>query len=153
MIQRIYIDTSVIGGMFDEEFKFFTKLFFDRVFRKEIQLITSDVLEGELINAAEQVTAFYRSLPAEQLEFVKATKEADGLAELYIAEKVVGQTSLADCQHIGMATLNNADVLVSWNFQHIVNLRRIRGYNSVNLKAGQHTLEIRSPKELMEYEN
>lgn len=84
---------------------------------------------------------------------MKATTESDGLAEQYIAEKVVGLTSLADCQHIAIATLNMADVLVSWNFQHIVNLRRIRGYNSVNLKAGLHTLEIRSPKELMEYEN
>ncbi len=153
MIQRVYIDTSVVGGMFDGEFEFFTRLFFDRVFRKEIQLITSDLLEGELINAPERVSAFFRSFPPEQLELVRLTKEAIGLADRYIADGVVGETSLVDCRHIALATLNMADVLVSWNFQHIVNLKRIRGYNSVNLKAGLHTLEIRSPKELMEYEN
>jgi hypothetical protein len=76
---------------------------------------------------------------------VRATTEPDVLAEEYITEKVVGLTSLADCQHIAIAALNKADVLVSRNFQHIVNLKRIREYNSVNL--------IRSPKELMEYEN
>jgi hypothetical protein len=59
----------------------------------------------------------------------------------------------ADCRHIALATINKADVLVSWNFKHIVNLKRIREYNSINLREGLHTLEIRSPKELMEYEN
>ncbi len=127
MIQRVYIDTSVVGGIFDDEFQDFTKLFFDRVFRKEIRLLTSDLLEAELVNAPERVLKFFWSLPKEQCEFVPATIESDRLAEQDITEKVVGLTSLADCQHIAMATLNKADVLVSWNFQHIVNLKRIRG--------------------------
>ncbi len=153
MIQRIYIDTSVVGGMYDAEFDVFTKIFFDKAFRAEIVLIVSRLLEEELINAPNEIKTFYKSLPGEQLEFVKLTEDAITLAELYIAEGVVGETSRSDCRHIALATLNNADVLVSWNFRHIVNLKRIRGYNSINLKEGLHTLEIRSPKELMEYEN
>jgi len=153
MIQRIYIDTSVIGGMYDTEFDVFTKIFFDKAFRAEIVLIVSSLLEEELINAPGDVKSFYLSLPKEQLEFVELTKDAIALAELYIAEGVVGETSRSDCRHIALATLNNADVLVSWNFRHIVNLKRIRGYNSINLREGLRTLEIRSPKELMEYEN
>jgi hypothetical protein len=135
--------------MFDEEFKFFTGIFFDRVFKNEICLIISDLLEGELASASDWVLEFYQSLPSGQLELVKGTKESDGLAEQYITEKVVGRASLADCQHIAIATINT-DVLVSWNFKHIVNLSRIRGYNSVNLKGGLRTLDIRSPKELIE---
>ena len=116
-------------------------------------MIISELLEGELTNAPEQVRTFFKSLPTEQLEFVKLTKEGIELAELYIQEKVVGETSRADCRHIAMATLIKADVLVSWNFQHIVNLKRIRGYNSINLREGLHSAEIRSPKGLVEYEN
>ena len=153
MIQRIYIDTSVVGGIYDSEFDVFTKMFFDKAFRGEIKLIISELLEEELINAPGRVKDFFRTLPINQLELVRLTKEAIELAEMYIDEKVVGETSRADCRHIALATLNTADVLVSWNFQHIVNLKRIRGYNSVNLREGLHTLEIRSPKELMEYEN
>jgi predicted nucleic acid-binding protein len=153
VIQRIYIDTSVVGGICDSEFDVFTKMFFDKVFRGEIRLIISELLEEELIDAPGQVKDFFRTLPANQLERVALTKEAIELAEMYIDEKIVGETSRADCRHIAIATLNTADVLVSWNFQHIVNLKRIRGYNSVNLREGLHTLEIRSPKELMEYEN
>jgi len=74
------------------------------------------------------------------------------LADMYISEKVVGKTSLEDCRHIALATINKVDVLASWNFKHIVNLDRIKGYNSVNLRMGYAMLEIRSPIELISYE-
>jgi len=66
-----------------------------------------------------------------------------------IYEKVVGKTSFDDCVHIALATIYKADVLVSWNFKHIVNIYRIRGYNSVNLRLGYSTLEIRSPQDII----
>ena len=72
---------------------------------------------------------------------------------LNITEKVVGKTSLEDCRHIALATINKVDVLASWNFKHIVNLDRIKGYNSVNLKLGYQMIEIRSPKDLINYGN
>lgn len=81
------------------------------------------------------------------------TQEAIELANTYIAEKVVGKTSLEDCRHIALATISKVDVLASWNFKHIVNLERIKGYNSVNLRNGYQMLEIRSPKDLLRYEN
>jgi predicted nucleic acid-binding protein len=116
-------------------------------------MLVSDLLEEELIFAPNEIKDFFKTLPTKQLESVKLTKDSIELAELYIFEKVVGETSRADCRHIALATISKADVLVSWNFKHIVNLRRIRGYNSINLREGFLTLEIRSPKELMDYEN
>ena len=117
MIQRIYIDTSVVGGFFDEEFDLETKILFDKVFRFEIKLIVSDLLETELIGAPEEIVEFYQSLPDTQLERVTLTSEAIELAEKYIQEGVVGNTSRTDCRHIALATLVKADVLVSWNFK------------------------------------
>jgi hypothetical protein len=66
---------------------------------------------------------------------------------------VVGLTSYADCLHIALATINRADFLVSWNFKHIVNVKRIRGYNAINIKKGYKQLEIRSHREFEKYEN
>jgi len=86
------------------------------------------------------------------MEFVEVTVEAFKLAELYLAEKVVGKTSTDDCRHIATATINKVDYLISWNFKHIVNVFRIRGYNSVNLKNGYIQLDIRSPKEIVNYD-
>lgn len=81
------------------------------------------------------------------------TPEAAQLADQYIVAKVVGQTSRADCQHIAMATLAKADVLVSWNFKHIVNLEKIRGYNGTNYQLGHNMIEIRTPKEIISYDD
>lgn len=81
------------------------------------------------------------------------TEEAVKLADTYVLGKVVGKTSLEDCRHIALATINKVDVLASWNFKHIVNLDRIKGYNSVNLRLGYQMIEIRNPKDLIKYEN
>jgi hypothetical protein len=86
-------------------------------------------------------------------EYLETTGEAIDLANEYISEKVVGQTSFADCLHIALATIYRADFLVSWNFKHIVNIQRISGYNSINIKNGYKQLEIRSPREFIKYEN
>ena len=76
-----------------------------------------------------------------------------GLAETYLKEGVVSEKSRVDAQHIAIATINRVDVLVSWNFKHIVNLERIHGYNSSNLRLGYPILEIRTPIEVMRYED
>ena len=149
--QRIYIDTSIVGGFFDEEFEKETKLLFQRLENKEIIFVISEVLTDELVDAPERVRTLLDNYPDECFEKVPLTDEAKELADKYIAEKVIGQTSLDDCRHIALATINKVDVLASFNFKHIVNLIRIKGYNAVNLKNGYIALEIRNPKELINY--
>ena len=153
MRQRIYIDTSVFGGYFDKEFSKHTIPLFNRHINNEFTLLFSSVTEDELENAPERVKDLVRSLKTEYTEFLDTTDEAIDLATEYITEKVVGQTSYADCLHIALATINRADFLVSWNFKHIVNVERIRGYNSINIKNGYKQLEIRSPREFERYED
>lgn len=153
MKQRIYIDTSVFGGHFDEEFKEHTIPLFDRINEGEFIILYSTVTQDELENAPEKVKELVKSLKADLTEFIETTDEAVDLATEYITEKVVGQTSYADCLHIALVTINCADFLVSWNFKHIVNIERIRGYNSINIKNGYKQLEIRSPREFEKYED
>ncbi len=153
MKQRLYIDTSVFGGYFDLEFEQFTKPLFERIFNQEFLVLYSSVTQDELENAPERVGELVTLIKADQTEFLVETDEAVDLALSYINEKVVGQTSYADCLHIALATINRADYLISWNFKHIVNVDRIRGYNSINIKMGYKQLEIRSPRELMKYGN
>ncbi len=149
---RIYIDTSVIGGFFDDEFNTDTKLLFDEVQKGTYKIVISDLTERELVNAPDRVKRLLKDLKID-FEVISVTQESIDLAYGYINEKVVGQTSLDDCIHIATATINKVDILISWNFKHIVNVLRIRGYNSINLWNGYSTLEIRSPKDLINYEN
>jgi predicted nucleic acid-binding protein len=153
MKQRIYIDTSVVGGYFDEEFKEATIKLFERLDNNEIIFVVSDLLDLELINAPQNVKEHLLKYSADKFQRVELTEEAVKLADTYIDEKVVSKTSLEDCRHIAMATIHKVDVLASWNFKHIVNLDRIKGYNSVNLRLGYSMIEIRSPKDLVNYGN
>jgi predicted nucleic acid-binding protein len=150
---RIYIDTSIVGGFFDRIFAIETKSLFERLKNEEVVFVLSDVLKKELMNAPSQVRNLLQQYDNHCFEHVELTVEAEILANHYIAEKVVGASSLEDCQHIALATINKVDVLASWNFKHIVNLNRIKGYNSVNMKMGYMTLEIRNPKDLIDYGN
>ena len=151
--QRIYIDTSVIGGYYDEEFQEVTRELFKRLENNEITFVLSDLLDLELLEAPEQVRQLLEKYSADKFERVALTADAIQLADAYVTEKVVGKTSLEDCRHIALATINRVDVLASWNFKHIVNLDRIKGYNSVNLRLGFPMIEIRSPKDLIKYGN
>jgi predicted nucleic acid-binding protein len=153
MKQRIYIDTSVVGGYFDEEFKEATRSLFDRLEKNEVIFVVSDLLDLELLNAPPNVRELLHNFSSDKFNRIELSEEAIKLADAYITEKVVGQTSLEDCRHIALATINRVDVLASWNFKHIVNLDRIKGYNSVNLKLGYPMIEIRSPKDLINYGN
>ncbi len=152
-MQRFYFDTSVFGGAFDKEFEKITMQLFERVKLGQVACMFSDLTETELLNAPENVKEHFKNLPKENVEKVIVTDEILTLATKYIAEKVVGPTSLDDCIHIAAATIYKADILISWNFKHIVNVYRIRGYNSINIRSNYHSLEIRSPKEILEYED
>ena len=76
-------------------------------------------------------------------------RPAAALAQQYLAERVLGPGMLADAEHIAMASVARVDVLVRWNFKHIVNLQRIHGHHDVNRRLGYPALEIRTPREVL----
>jgi len=144
---KIYLDTSVFGGFFDKEFEEHTKPLFERIVNGEFVLIISDAVQEELKTAPQHVKDLAIRMKSYNSQFIEITDEAYDLAKEYITENVVGKTSFTDCVHIALAIIYNADYLISWNFKDIVNVQRIRGYNTINLKNGYPLLEIRSPRE------
>jgi hypothetical protein len=126
---------------------------FNKINTGEFSILYSRLTDIELSPAPEQVRHLANNIPKTQVQFIEISDEALMLAECYLSENVVGRTSRADCIHIALATLNHADVLVSWNFKYIVNVNRIRGYNAVNYKFGHQILEIRTPREILQYED
>ncbi len=153
MKQRIYIDTSVVGGFYDIEFMDYTRPLFDKIKSGQIIVIYSNLLEKELQNAPEKVKEVIKTLPIENIEYIEISDESIDLAQKYVDENVIGKSSFEDCLHIALETLTRADIIVSCNFKHFVNVKGIRGYNSVNLKYGYPQIDIRSPRELIDYED
>ncbi|MFN0058353.1 MAG: PIN domain protein [Planctomycetota bacterium] len=149
MRARTYVDTSVIGGCEDEEWRAHSNRLIEAFARGERVMVISDVTLDELSTAPAQVRAHLARVPAASIEAVKLGTEAIDLADAYISTGVVVPKLRPDAQHIAIATVARVDVLVSWNFRHIVNLERIHGYNSVNLRLGYPLLEIRTPREVL----
>jgi len=150
---RVYVDTSVIGGCLDDEFRAGSLRLFDRSRAGDALLVISDTTLAELASAPAKVREVIEDLPRKCLEFTRQSAESEALAEDYIRQAVVSRRMLADAQHIAVATVARVDVLVSWNFRHIVNLDRIHGFNAVNLRGGYPLLEIRSPLEVWKDED
>jgi hypothetical protein len=152
MKRRIYTDTSVIGGCLDVEFEDASRQLLDMFKTGEAILVLSDLTLLELQGAPARVRAVLVEVPEAHREYVELTEEAAVLAQRYIDAGVIGAAKRVDAQHIAIATISRVEVLVSWNFRHIVNLPRIRGYNAVNLRDGYPLLEIRTPQEVIRYE-
>jgi hypothetical protein len=150
---RIYVDTSVIGGCFDLEFEDDSRKLFRRFVRGEHILVLSSVAVGELEDAPDEVRMIVDEVPKQYVERVQLGPDGEHLAKLYLGAGVIPRRMTADAQHIAIATLAEVDVLVSWNFKHIVNLSRIKGYNAVNLGLGYRPLEIRTPREVLDGED
>lgn len=149
MKPRIYADTSVLGGCEDRVFCSDSRRLVDTFIRGELTLVLSELTLRELETAPEAVRKLLESVPEPNVEALVISREADELARAYIQEGAVSSRMRADALHIALATVARVDVLVSWNFRHIVNLRRIRAYNADNLKKGYPLLEIRSPREVI----
>ncbi|MCK9403841.1 MAG: type II toxin-antitoxin system VapC family toxin [Chitinophagaceae bacterium] len=149
MRQRIYLDTSVIGGYLDKEFQEWSRKLFDEFKTGKNIAVISDVTLDEIENARQEVRDLLKIIPEESKEYVLNEKEAEYLADAYLKEGAITKKFYEDALHIAIATINKVDVLVSWNFKHIVNLDRIKKYNGINLKHGYMILEIRNPREIL----
>ncbi len=153
MKQRVYIDTSVIGGCFDQEFEEWSNRLFDDFRNGKKIAVISDITIDELSDAPKHVQDNFTTIPDDSLEILTSNTESRELANKYITEKAVSSKFYEDALHIAIATTNQVNVLASWNFKHIVNLDRIRMYNSVNLKNGFSILEIRTPREILKFDD
>lgn len=149
-IQRVYLDTSVLGGCFDSEFATWSnglmQDFRDGVFKPMLSELTA----FEVRDSPEPVQELYAEL-LELAEFIEVTDEAAELADAYQVHNILTPKFYDDGLHIALATTAGADILVSWNFKHIVRFDKIRLFNAVNLEHGYKPLQIHSPREVTTY--
>lgn len=146
---RVYTDTSVVGGCLDEEFAPESRALFDMARNGKIVLLVSELLIEELARAPKSVQQVLTDLPRDSIEQIASSDASRRLCKAYLDAGVVSAQSENDAHHVAMATVAAADVIVSWNFKHIVHFDKIRLFNAVNLKQGYAATDIRSPKEIV----
>ncbi len=149
--QRIYIDTSVIGGCHDTEFAPWSNGLMKDFRLGNFTPVISEVVDAEIKDAPEQVKATYETLLILDHTFIYVTEEALQLAEAYVQRNILTPKYADDALHIALASVAEVDVLVSWNFKHIVHFDKIRQFTAVNIERGYKPLQIYSPREVTSY--
>jgi len=145
---RIYIDTSVIGGCFDYEFASWSNGLMEDFRSGRYQAVLSDITAAEIEPAGDQIRQLYAELLDIGSEVLQVTEEVLNLATAYSVHGILSNRFKNDMLHIAIATIANVDVVVSWNFRHIVRLDKIRLFNAVNIEMGYRILSIYSPREV-----
>ena len=148
---RIYADTSVFGGCFDEEFRDESRRLFSMARLGQIEIVISDLLLREIEMAPQEVKELLIefSRAHDSIVYIALNEESEYLRDCYLNARVVGKSQANDALHVALATVSKADIVTSWNFKHIVHFEKIRGFNAVNLREGYLPIEIRSPKEVV----
>lgn len=149
---RVYADTSVFGGAYDDEFRDPSLRFFAQVRRREFLLVSSAVVEAEITRAPENVKRLFDEMLG-YADLVTVTQGALDLRDAYMDAGIVGPRSADDALHVAVATDAGCTLIVSWNFQHIVHFQKIPLYNAMNVLRGYNAVSIYSPREVIEYED
>jgi predicted nucleic acid-binding protein len=151
--QRIYIDTSVIGGCFDAEFATWSNGLFKDFRLGAYRPVVSEIVSAEIEDAPEPVRRKYAELLGLGAEVLEVNESILLLADTYQKRKILTPNFYDDGLHIALATAAEVDLLVSWNFKHIVHFEKIRLFSAVNLELGYKPLQIYSPREVTHYGN
>ena len=149
---RVYADTSVFGGAFDEEFQTASRAFFDQVRSGRFKLITSALVQEEVEPAPSQVRELFNEL-LDIVDVVEILEAALNLKDMYVETGIVTPQWNDDALHVAIATVASCSLIVSWNFKHIVHFEKIPLYNAVNTLKGYGNIGIFSPLEVIQYES
>ena len=146
--ERLYFDSSVIGGYYDTEFAEDSKRLIGYAQEERIVVLMSEVVVQEILKAPARVQEIMFSIPSGILERIELTAEILSLRDAYLSAQILSPRWGDDALHVAAATVARADAIVSWNFRHIVRLDKMRAYNQINLSNGYGILTIISPKEV-----
>ena len=147
---RVYVDTSVFGGLFDPEFDVDTRVFFDAVNAGRFHLVVSDQVTKEIDRSPQRVRNFFGSY-FPQMDLLKDSTEVQQLADSYLRDKILTPKSWTDASHVAYATIHSCVGLVSWNYRHIVHEDKCMLFNVVNASQGYPPLFIADPREILNH--
>jgi hypothetical protein len=146
---RVYLDTSVFSAYFDEavsDRQTQTEDFWKR--RSEFELSTSVVAREELEQTPDPARRMQLITLVDGVTVHPVTGTMRSLAKSYIDSEIFTEVMYNDAVHVAAAVLTRQDVLLSWNFRHLVNRRRRAEINEVNISLGLPTIDIVAPPEI-----
>lgn len=154
---KIYLDTSAISYLDQQdapERMADTHRFWEKIKAGAFDIVLSDVTITEIDACSEETRAtLFRYLNEIEYELVEADARALEVASRFIGLGILLQKSFDDCQHIAVAITSGCDIIVSWNFKHIVNHKTMMGVKAVTALEGYDDVLIYTPPILTGGEN
>ena len=154
---KLYIETSTWNFVFAEdapEKMAITKEFFNLVAKGAYEIYASEVVIAEVNRASADIKAKLIGLINKHKPvMLDLTQDAERLADTYMERRIIPEKKVEDGLHVAIATLEELDAVVRWNYQHLANLRKSELFYSVNLSRGFHKkVEIITPWEVVGYD-
>ncbi len=153
---KIYLDTSVVNFLFAEDapdFKRVTIDFFEHYVRRKVyQVYVSEVVIREIEQTSDenQKERLLNVIAEFDLRVLPLTDEANKLALLYLAERILPEKKLDDARHIALTTVNQIDILLSWNFKHLANINKQLAVKVINEREGYYyPMLLTNPMEVL----
>lgn len=150
---KVYLDTSVISHLMQEdvpEKMADTRKLWEMFKNGVYEVCLSTVTLQEIDDCSEpKKSGLWECLNQISYETYDVTKEVLDVAHQIVAMGVLTNKSFDDCQHIGVAVVNNCDCIISWNFKHIVNIKTIKGIRAITHLESYKDIDIMNPSVLL----
>ena len=153
---KVYLDTSVISHLMQEDVPEkmadtlqLWELFLEGMYDVYLSTVTLEEVSACPEPKRSQLREYMAQISYTILD---VTDEALNVAQKMIDLGILTPKSYDDCQHIGVAVVNDCDCIISWNFKHIVNIKTIHGVRAITNLEGYKNIDILSPTVLLESE-
>lgn len=154
---KVYLDTSVVSYLYQEDVpeKMKDTLELWELFRNKVyEVYISDIVIREISGCNEaKLKILLDYLDQIDYNIIETDEDTVELAGKFIDFGILKQKSFDDCQHIAAAILAGCDIITSWNFKHIVNIKTVRGVKVITTLEGYKDLLIYPPSVLIESED
>ena len=155
--QKIYLETTLFNHYFDDDRGLAhssTVLLFNEITAGKYEAFTSGAVIEELSEAStEKYDKMFALIDEYKITVLSVSEEAEQLADMYVSENVIPVKYRTDGVHIAVAAVNDLDMIISINFQHIVKRKTKLATASINAINGYRAVEIFNPMEVVENEN
>jgi len=150
---KVYLDTTIFSflqALDSPEKMADTLIFWEDLMAMKYQVFTSDVAIREINKCHEPKRSFMLDKLKELSPTVLETEtNVEELAMEFVKLGILKEKSIDDCQHIATALLEKCNIIVSWNFQHIVNYKTIEGVQIISVTRGFDHIDIFCPSSLI----
>jgi len=153
--QKVYLETTMFNYYFDEtkNAQPCTVAFFEAIGSGQFEGYTSVYAYGELDKAPEpRRSNMLRLIDKYRIGMLDTSDEVIQLAEQYFAGNIIPINKRIDALHIAIASVNEMDIILSFNFKHINKLKTKTLIPAVNRMSGYRDICIAQPEEVIDYE-